>query len=314
MNPNPKVSVYIPIYNVSKYIERCARSLFEQTLNDIEFIFVDDCSPDDSVNKIEKLLLDYPDRKKQVKIIKHSKNQGIAATRKTGLSHCKGIYVIPCDSDDWIEKDMYEKMYNIANSTNADIVQCDFLFEYKEEASLFKINEQKSNLDYINDTTQIFTVWNRLVKRDLIEKYSIYPYKGINMYEDMSVVVRYLYYSKVIKTIHEPLYHYNKTNVQSMVSTELSLSSLDQMTSCIFNLHSFLKEVSVDDTRFIQNRKNILIRKILDNKRFERLSQFRDMTFFYIRRNNYSFIYRILVCIGLLGFSTPIRFYSKIRS
>ena len=86
----PKLSVVVPVYNVSKFIERCARSLFEQTLDDIEFIFVDDCSPDDSIDILRRVMLDYPERKDNIHIIRHSINKGLPAARNSGLSTARG--------------------------------------------------------------------------------------------------------------------------------------------------------------------------------------------------------------------------------
>lgn len=81
----PKVSVIIPVYGVEKYIERCARSLFEQTLDDIEFIFVNDCTLDNSINVLETTLEEYPKRKSQVQIINFEQNQGAAKAREIGM-------------------------------------------------------------------------------------------------------------------------------------------------------------------------------------------------------------------------------------
>ena len=125
-----KVSVCIPVYGVEKYIERCARSLFEQTMRDgIEFIFVNDCTPDKSIEILEKVLAEYPHRKKQTQIINHEKNSGLVAARKTGLAHATGEYIIHCDSDDWVELNMYEKMYHAAKAADADMVYCDYVKE-----------------------------------------------------------------------------------------------------------------------------------------------------------------------------------------
>ena len=123
-----KVSVLVPVYGVEKYIERCARSLFEQTMKDgIEFIFTDDCTRDRSIEILEKVVEEYPERKSQVKIIHHEKNQGLVSARVTGLKEAVGEYVIHCDSDDWVEREMYEIMYRQAKDTDSDIVVCDFL-------------------------------------------------------------------------------------------------------------------------------------------------------------------------------------------
>lgn len=122
----PKVSVIIPVYGVEKYIERCARSLFEQTLDDIEFIFVNDCTLDNSINVLETTLEEYPKRKSQVQIINFEQNQGAAKAREIGMKTANGEYIIHCDSDDWVVKEAYETLYNIAKASESDMVICDW--------------------------------------------------------------------------------------------------------------------------------------------------------------------------------------------
>ena len=94
-----KISIIVPIYNVEQYIERCARSLFEQTYDDIEYVFVDDCSPDNSLNILYEVLNDYPHRISNVKIIRHIENKGLTAARNSGLEVATGDYIAHCDSD-----------------------------------------------------------------------------------------------------------------------------------------------------------------------------------------------------------------------
>ena len=81
---NPAVTVVVPIYNVERYIEKCARSLFEQSLANLEILFVNDCTPDNSIDIILKVLADYPQRKEQTRIIKMSSKIGRAAVRRQG--------------------------------------------------------------------------------------------------------------------------------------------------------------------------------------------------------------------------------------
>ena len=99
------VSILVPVYKVEDYIERCARSLFEQTYSNLEFIFVDDCSPDDSVEILGRIMDDYPARKEAVRIIRHNHNRGSAASRNTALDNGSGEFVFAVDSDDWLELD-----------------------------------------------------------------------------------------------------------------------------------------------------------------------------------------------------------------
>ena len=129
-----KVSVCIPVYGVEKYIERCARSLFEQTMkDDIEFIFVDDCTPDKSIEVLQKVLEEYPNRKDQVKIIHHEVNKGLTGARNTALKYVSGDYIIHCDSDDWVDKDLYATMYKKAAKENADVVCCGIILENNKQ-------------------------------------------------------------------------------------------------------------------------------------------------------------------------------------
>ena len=119
-----KVSVIIPVYNVEQYIERCARSLFEQTLDDIEYIFVNDCTPDKSMEVLARVLDDYPARKRQVSIINMPVNGGLPKVRRAGVEAATGDYIIHCDSDDWVDVTMYEKMWKKAVEGEYDMVLC----------------------------------------------------------------------------------------------------------------------------------------------------------------------------------------------
>ena len=104
-----KVSVLVPVYGVEKYIERCARSLFEQTYSDLEYVFVNDCTPDQSIEILKKVMAEYPQRKNAVKIVNHAKNRGLAAARNTAYDNATGDFVTIVDSDDWLEWDALEK-------------------------------------------------------------------------------------------------------------------------------------------------------------------------------------------------------------
>ena len=126
------VSIIIPIFKVRNFIERCVCSLFEQTLKDVEYIFVDDASPDDSIDILKSCIDRYPERKDQVIILTHEQNQGLPAARNTGLAVATGEYVFHCDSDDFVEKDMLEEMYKAAKTQDADMVYCDFYLSFEK--------------------------------------------------------------------------------------------------------------------------------------------------------------------------------------
>ena len=131
-----KVSVIVPIYNVSRFIKRCVESLFNQTLDDVEFIFVNDCTPDDSIDILKKVIADYPDR--NTMIINHEVNKGLPAARNTGLKAASGDYIFHCDSDDFIEPTMLNDLYYTACDDNADIVWCDWYLTFEKNERYMK--------------------------------------------------------------------------------------------------------------------------------------------------------------------------------
>lgn len=209
-----KISVIVPVYGVEKYIERCARSLFEQTLDEIEYIFVDDCTPDKSIEILEKVLDDYPDRKRQVKIVRLEKNGGLPQARKAGIQQATGDYLIHCDSDDWVDVTMYEKLYRKAVETGADMVWCDY---YRVRDGKNELNSQKCENDILKvvksilDSTLMASVCNRLYKRRLHRADFIYPVE--NMTEDFVYTLQLLLNSEKIAYLPESLYYYRQNPV-----------------------------------------------------------------------------------------------------
>lgn len=125
---NTKVSVIVPIYNCAQYIGKCVDSLMNQTLDEIEVIFIDDHSKDDSYNELLKSLAQYPERAKNAIVKQHEENKGVSRTRNEGIDLASGEFIAFCDSDDWMDKRMYEKMYQTAKAESAEIVICDFYF------------------------------------------------------------------------------------------------------------------------------------------------------------------------------------------
>ena len=138
----PKVSVIVPVYNAGLFIERCVRSLFEQTLEDIEYIFVDDCSPDNSMDILLNVIEEYPHRKPNVTIMRHEVNTGQSGARKTGMHVAKGEYIIHCDADDWVDVDMYERMYRLAVEKDVEAVCCDIVLECDGFSRVLKCNNE----------------------------------------------------------------------------------------------------------------------------------------------------------------------------
>ena len=122
-NNTMRISVLVPVYGVERYIEECAVSLFEQTYENLEYIFVDDYTPDDSVNILLNVIEHYEKRKEQVRIIRHDYNRGLGAARATALEAASGDFVIAVDSDDKLAIDAIEKLCRLQQTVDADIVE-----------------------------------------------------------------------------------------------------------------------------------------------------------------------------------------------
>ena len=141
MGEGPLISVIVPIYNVERFIERCVKSLMEQTLQDVEYIFVDDAATDNSMKILAATLSIYSDH--NIRILVHQENKGLPAARNTGLAVATGEYVFHCDSDDYMEKDMLEVLYKKAKETDADIVWCDWFLSFEKKKVIAKTKAGK---------------------------------------------------------------------------------------------------------------------------------------------------------------------------
>lgn len=245
-----KVSVIVPVYNVEQYIERCARSLMEQTMKEgIEFIFINDCTPDGSMEVLQRVIAEYPNRRNQIRILSHSENKGIAYTRGEGIRESKGEYIGWCDSDDWCEVDMYEKMYSFAIVYNKDIVICDSIEEnIGGERRLMQREDVINGKVYIKNfykrRSHVMFLWRKIIRRSLLIDNDIYPYKDINISEDLNVCIRAFYYAKDIGNIHEPLYHYNRNNQSSLTrSVAWNYNKWLQQKKNIERLSAFLRNM-----------------------------------------------------------------------
>lgn len=214
------VSVIIPFFKVAPYIERCATALMEQTLQEAEFLFVDDASPDESRKILEGVLANYPQR--DARIITHPVNKGLPAARNTGLSEAKGEYIYHCDSDDWPDVTLLEKMFAAAMANDADIVYCDFYLSF-ETGERYMKNPAFSTADdllrkgFLAGSAK-YNVWNKMIRRSLYEKTGIFFPAGHGMGEDMTVIMLTTEAGKVAY-VPEALYHYVKLNMNAFSNT-----------------------------------------------------------------------------------------------
>lgn len=213
-----KVSILVPIYGVEKYIEQCVRSLFEQTYANIEYIFVNDCTQDHSVEILENVMPEYPDRAKQVHVISHSKNQGVGAARQTALLAATGDYIMFADSDDFLPAQAVELLIKKAEENDADLIDGAYA-EWNNEKALqpqppIDINKKKYLQLLICQNIITNRLWGRLYKRSIVMEHQVFFQEGINYAEDLFWNTQFLFYANRT-CINEVVYYYRTDNVSS---------------------------------------------------------------------------------------------------
>lgn len=243
-NYTAKVSVIVLVYNVEAYIERCARSLFEQTLDLIEYIFINDCSPDHSMEILRNVICEYPNRQNQIHIINHIENMGAAYSREEGIKFANGEYIIHCDSDDWADIDMYRKMYTMAKEKNNDIVICDW---YETDGTHHRpicqeLDKRDNLLQGLISRSVSGSLWNKLVHHSIYKKIIDFP--QAHMMEDVYYSIQLFVYNKCdIGYLATPLYYYynNTLSICHHPSDESCLQRCEQACTNIDGIINFLK-------------------------------------------------------------------------
>lgn len=246
----PKVSFIVAIYNVEQYIEQCVRSLYEQTLEDIEIILVDDCTQDDSIAIALRALEYYPNRKSQVRVLHHEVNQGLPIVRKNGIDAARGEYILYVDGDDFVDARIGELLYEKAAGNDADMAICDF-YRYKDDVCRPDTllpngvvgDGENVREDMMNRRVPLL-LWVKLIRRSIFTDNEMVWPEG-NMGEDTVISVVSAFYSKRFVHVATPLYYYRYNPV--------SISKNLTEDRCIKNLHDFKSNVEVY-LRFLKDK------------------------------------------------------------
>ena len=215
----PKVSVIVPIYNVEKYLEKCINSLLSQTLEDIQIILVNDGSKDNSGN----IAKEYEKNNKDRVIYVEKENGGLSDARNYGLKYATGDFIAFLDSDDYIEKNAYEEMYNKAIEENADYVECDFIWEFPNKIRVDKQYPYKNKKEMLSFVRVV--AWNKLIKRQLITDNNLEFPKGLR-YEDVEFTYKLIPFINKFTYVDKPFIHYVQregsiANVQNERTAEI---------------------------------------------------------------------------------------------
>lgn len=207
----PKVSIIVPVYNTEKYLKKCLDSLINQTLQDIEILIINDGSTDNS----EKVINEYKQKYfPKVRTFK-KENKGLSDTRNFAIPECLGEYIGFVDSDDYIDNEMYENMYNKAIEEDLDLVECNFVWEYPN-----RINEDKgSKYTTIEDAflNGRVMVCNKIIKTSIIKENNISFPVGLR-YEDIEFFYKLMPFIKKSDIVEKPYYHYMQ-RANSIINT-----------------------------------------------------------------------------------------------
>lgn len=208
---SPEISVIVPIYGVEKYIARCAESLFNQTMTkNVEFLFIDDSTKDNSIEVLEDVISKYPCLESQISIIHHRENKGLPSARNTGLSKAKGRYVVHIDGDDFAEPQMLECLYKAVVDNNADFAWCDYYITFNNKKRVIKQPSFAEPMDAVRGMlrgSMKYNVWNKICRLSLYRDNDIHFPDGNAMGEDLTMIMAALHAKRCVY-VNKALYNY----------------------------------------------------------------------------------------------------------
>lgn len=234
----PKVSIIVPMYNVEDFIEECLSTLIRQTLKEIEIIVINDGSPDSSVDIARCFEIDS-----RIKIYEQE-NAGLSATRNNGISYASGEYITFVDSDDWVDLDFFEKLYNSAKNNDSDIA-CATIIRKREHSQKYRVHfTEEQVLETLRDKLHACAVprccyvWNKIYRASFIKDFK---FKEGVFFEDVLWTPKVLRRSNKLVTVPNTSYYY-RVNKNSIVKKIPSLKKqIDKYNSQKF-IVEFFKE------------------------------------------------------------------------
>lgn len=218
----PLVSIIVPVYNAEDTLHIAIDSILAQTYQNIELVIVDDCSKDNTLNKLYKYKDGEINNNFSIKIISHETNKGVASARNTGLENASGEYIYYVDADDWIDDKTIEILIKEQQKNDSDIVGCNWYLSFNQNERRMNQPVFTSSLEAIQKMTNGTMRWNLWLfmgKRSLYEKYNIRFISGMNMGEDLMVMMRLFIHSNHVSFVNKALYHYGQSNNDSLTKT-----------------------------------------------------------------------------------------------
>ena len=238
-----KVTIAVPVYGVESYVEKCAISLFEQTYSNLEILFINDCTPDKSVEIINKTLEKYPHRKAQVKMYNQPVNKGCPTARNLAVQIATGDFILFVDGDDYIEIDSISSLVTEQIASNADLVVAHCLIETNDSTYLLKycdMNKTKEDIikDCLDDKASQ-SVCGILIKKSIYINNNIKANESFHVGEDWQVAPLLLYHAKKIAYVDKVIYHYQLSR-----SNSITITSQESVTKKKNQLICFVKTMN----------------------------------------------------------------------
>ena len=196
----PKLSIIVPVYNAQKFLPQCIESILSQSFKDFELILVNDGSTDES----EKICLAYKEKDSRIRYV-YKENGGAASARKAGFEYSEGEYIGWVDSDDWVDSEMFQDLYETASLTKTDIAACGIIQEYANKKNIL-IPDTKNYSKSID--LLLFSYCNKIIKRDFFLGCELTFPVGTSEYEDVYMTFRLICNTKKISFVAKALYHY----------------------------------------------------------------------------------------------------------
>lgn len=281
MGQNIKVSILVPFFKVEQYVGRCVESLFTQTYKNIEYIFVNDCSPDKSMEVINGMIDKY-DMATKCKIIVHENNLGISASRNDCLDNMTGDYFLFIDSDDYIDKDMVELLVDAAVKERADISGCGYIEEYADhsvEHPQKYTNDHDEMMRAITLLTIKGVMWKLLVRSTIVTEHrdEVRFIPDRNMVDDYLFCCQIFYYAQRFAGVDKCMYHWIQYNPNNYTHT--TLFAVESQAAAIRKTEDFYKEKGVYDivkTELMQRKFISKLPLLFDKKCFD-VKRWRDL-------------------------------------
>lgn len=253
-----EISVIVPIYKAEKFIERCLKSLFEQDFKSIEYILINDGTPDRSF-EIAQTIVQKSNRQRDVRLLENPMNIGVGKTRRRGMFEATGKYVIQIDSDDWIEPNMLSTLYKEIEKDKSDVVVCDYYISFLNNKKVYRKEEYRADIDYNIRSIMLGKVhpslWNTLIRRNFYIENDLMPTGNVNMGEDFEMMFKVFLKTNKVSYVPIPLLYYTQYNTNSITKT-MNQSHIDDT---IRSIKIFEEILASTNNKYIEEFRIMLV-------------------------------------------------------